>query len=132
MLSAKQRGIKYHFLSLWYDSTLGLNPGLPGHWRTLLMARHDDDDDDWMVSTRPLISTSSSPFFKKSFGEFNKSTKYNWYNRHVHIPEFFQFPSKVEVFILLLTFFQFYSLSFIVWSAGTAKSTILQALFFFC
>ena len=35
MLSAKQGGIKYHFLSLWYDSSLGLNPGLPGHWRTL-------------------------------------------------------------------------------------------------
>ena len=29
MLSVKQGGIKYHFLSLWYDSTW-LNPGLPG------------------------------------------------------------------------------------------------------
>ena len=30
MLSVKQGGIKYHFLSLWYDD-LGLNPGLQGH-----------------------------------------------------------------------------------------------------
>ena len=30
MLSVNQGGIKYHFLSLW-----GLNPDLPGHWRTL-------------------------------------------------------------------------------------------------
>ena len=28
MLSVKQGGIKYHFLSLWYDDP-GLNPGLP-------------------------------------------------------------------------------------------------------
>ena len=28
MLSVKQGGIKYHFLSLWYNN-LGLNPGLP-------------------------------------------------------------------------------------------------------
>ena len=32
MLSVKQGDIKYYFLSLWYD--LGLNPGLPDHWRT--------------------------------------------------------------------------------------------------
>ena len=35
MLSVKQGGIKYHFLSLWYDAILGLNPGLPCHWQTL-------------------------------------------------------------------------------------------------
>ena len=27
MLSVRQGGIKYHFLSIWYDG-LGLNPGL--------------------------------------------------------------------------------------------------------
>ena len=34
ILSVKQGGIKYHFLSLWYDD-LGLNPIPPDHWRTL-------------------------------------------------------------------------------------------------
>ena len=78
----------------------------------------------WMVSTYPPTSKSSSPFS----------------NPLVTIPKvpitigiivtcmfhsFFQFPSKVEVLILLFTFFQFYSVV-----AGTAKSTILQVLFF--
>ena len=35
MLSDKQGGIKYHFLSHWYDTTWRLNPGFPGHCRTL-------------------------------------------------------------------------------------------------
>ena len=34
MLGVKQGGIKYYFLSFWYDD-LGLNPGLLGYWRTL-------------------------------------------------------------------------------------------------
>ncbi len=49
------------------------------------------------------------------------STNPNWYNRHFHVPQFFQFSSKVEVLIL----------RYILWSTGTAKSTILQILFFF-
>ena len=61
----------------------------------------------WMVSTRPLTSKSSSPFS----------------NPLVTVPKvpitigiivtcmfhsFFQFPSKVEVLIILFTFLQFY------------------------
>ena len=57
-----------------------------------------------MVSTRPLISKSSSPF-----GDCTKSTNYNWYNCHFHVPQFLQFLSKVKVFILQFTFFQIYS-----------------------
>ena len=38
----------------------------------------------------------------------SKSTNYNWYNRHFYVPQFFQLPSLVEVFIFLFTFFQFY------------------------
>ena len=33
MLSVKPEGIKYHFLSLWYDSTWDWSPG---HWRTVI------------------------------------------------------------------------------------------------
>ena len=32
MLNVKQGGIKYHFLSLLYDSKLGLNHSLQAHW----------------------------------------------------------------------------------------------------
>ena len=34
ILNIKPGGIKYHFLSLWYDD-VGLNPGLLNHWQTL-------------------------------------------------------------------------------------------------
>ena len=53
-----------------------------------------------------------------------KSTNHNWYICHLHVPLFFQIPDKVEVLI-------FRSFSFILWSAGTAKSKILLVLFFF-
>ena len=70
----------------------------------------------WMVSTHPVISKSSSPC--------TKITNYNLYKRHFHVPQFFHFPSKVEVLILLFAFFQFYS----VVTARTAKCTIQQVL----
>ena len=78
----------------------------------------------WMVSTRPPTSKSSRPFN----------------NPLVTVPKapitidiivtflfhsFLLFPSKVQVLILFLL-----SFSFILWSPGTAKSTILQVLFF--
>ena len=56
-----------------------------------------------MVSTHPPTSKFSSPFSYST-----KSTNHNLYNCHLHVPYFFQFPSKVEVLILLFTFFQFY------------------------
>ena len=43
----------------------------------------------------------------QSFSNCTKST--NWYNRQFHVPQYFQFPCKVEVLIPLFTFFQFHS-----------------------
>ena len=74
----------------------------------------------------------SSSYFRvlqslyQSFRDCTKSTNYNCYNRHFHVPQFFQSPGKVPVHMLLFTSFQF----FIVVSL-TAKSTILQVFFFF-
>ena len=68
----------------------------------------------WMVSTRPVISKSSSLF----------NNPYNWCKCHFHVPQFFQIPSKVGVLILLLL-----SFNFTRWSAETTKSTILKVLF---
>ena len=62
----------------------------------------------WMVSTRPPTSKSSSPF-SNTLVTVPNATNYNWYNCHQHLPQFFQFSSKVEVLILLFTFFQLYS-----------------------
>ena len=78
----------------------------------------------WMVSTSPPTSTSSSPFS----------------NPFVTIPNA---PITISIIVTCmfhsffnslarsryLSFFS-YSFSFILWSAGTAKSTILQVFFF--
>ena len=76
----------------------------------------------WMVSTRLPTSNSSSPLSYCS-----KRTNYNWYNCHLQVPYFFQFPSKVEVLILLFTFFQFYS----VVSRDSKADNFANSLFFF-
>ena len=78
----------------------------------------------WMVPTRPVISKSSSPFN----------------NPLVTVPKA---PITIGIIVTFifhslfnslarwryLSFFS-HSFSFILWSAGTAKSTILQVLFF--
>ena len=56
-----------------------------------------------------------------------KSTNYNWYNCHLHVPQFCQFPSHFEVLILLITFFQFYS----VISRDSKVDNLAISLFFF-
>ena len=80
----------------------------------------------WMVSTRPPTSKSSSLF---SNPYCSKRTNYNWYYCHPHVPQFFQFPSKVEVLILLFTFFQFYSVVSRDCKVGYFASSLF---FFFC
>ena len=80
----------------------------------------------WMVSFRPPTSKSSSPFN----------------NLLVIVPKA---PIRIGTIVTFmvhsfynslarsryLSFFS-HSFRFILWSAGTAKSTILQILFFFC
>ena len=67
----------------------------------------------WPICSLDCLRSSS--YFQvpqsiyQSFGECTKCTNYNWYHRHFHVPQFFQFVSKVLEFILLFVFFQFYS-----------------------
>ena len=61
----------------------------------------------WMVSTRPPISKSSSPFSNPLVTVPKPITIGIIVTCMFH--SFFQFPSKVQVLILLFTFFQFYS-----------------------
>ena len=51
-----------------------------------------------MVSACFLISNSSY-LYVKSFGECSERTNYNWYHRHLHDPQLFQFPDKVLVLV---------------------------------
>ena len=62
----------------------------------------------WIVSTRPPTSNSSSPFNNHSV-TVPKAPITNGIIVAFMFQSFFQFPIKVEVLILLLTFFQFYS-----------------------
>ena len=47
----------------------------------------------WMVSTRPLLSKSYSPCTNPLVT--TERTNYNWYPRHLHLPQVFQFSGKV-------------------------------------
>ena len=79
----------------------------------------------WMVSTRPPTSKSSSPFSNPLVTDPNALitigiiVTYMFYS-------FFNSLARSRY----LSFFS-HSFSFILWSAGRAKSTILQVLFFF-
>ena len=80
------------------------------HWSILANLSHAVV---WIVSACPPISCTYSSL-KKAFGDRSERTNYNRYHCHFHDP------------LSLLCFFLFFTL----WSAGTAKSTILQVLIF--
>ena len=65
--------------------------------------------DVWMVSTRPPTSKSSSPFSNPLVTVLNAPVTIGIIVTCM-FHSFFQFPSEVEVLILLFTFFQFSSM----------------------
>ena len=77
----------------------------------------------WMVSTRPPTYKSSCPFSNPLVTVQNAPITIGIIVTCM-FHSFFQFPSKVEVPIIFS-----HSFSFILWSTGTMKSTILQLLF---
>ena len=80
----------------------------------------------WMVSTRPPTSKSSSAFSNPLVTLPNAPITIGIIVTFMfHI--FFQFPWKVEVLILLFTFFQFYS----VVSQDSKVDNLVFSLFFF-
>ena len=80
----------------------------------------------WMVSTRPPISKSSSPFSNPLVTVPNAPITIGI----IFTCMFHSFFSSLA----RSRYLSFFSLSFcfILWSTGTAKSTILHVLFFFC
>ena len=68
----------------------------------------------WVVSTRPLTFKSSSPFRNPLATVPNAPITIGIIVTFMFHRFFFQFPSKVDVLILLFTFFQFYSISIII------------------
>ena len=80
----------------------------------------------WMVSTRPSTSKSSSSFSNLLVTVPNPPITIGIIVTCM-FHSFFNFLARSRY----LSFFS-HSFSFILWSAGTAKSTILQVLSFFC
>ena len=80
----------------------------------------------WVVSTRPPTSKSYSPFDNPLF-TVTKSTNYNVHHCHLDVSPLFQSSSKVEVLILIFTFFQFYC----VVSRDSKVDNFANSLFFF-
>ena len=77
----------------------------------------------WIVSTRPHISKLSSSFINSLVTVSRVPITIGITITFMF--QFFLFPSKLVVFILF-----FFLFNFILWSAGTAKSTIWQVIFF--
>ena len=80
----------------------------------------------WMVSTRPPTSKSSSPFSNPLVTVPNAPITIGIIVTYM-FDSFFNSLARLRY----LSFFS-HSFSFILWSAGTAKSTILQVILFFC
>ena len=78
----------------------------------------------WMVSTRPSTSKSSSPFSNPFVTVPNAPITIS-----IIVTCMFHSFFNSQARSRYLSFF-LHSFSFILWSAGTAKSTILQVLFF--
>ena len=79
----------------------------------------------WMVSTRPPTSKSSRPFSNPFVTVPNAPITIG-----IIVTSMFHSFFNSLARSRYLSFFS-HSLSFILWSAGTSKSTILQFLFFF-
>ena len=80
----------------------------------------------WMVSTRPLTSKSSRPFNKPLVTAPKAPITIGKIVTFMFPSYFFQFSSKVDVLILLFTFFQNY---YVV--SRDSKVDNLQVVFFF-
>ena len=62
----------------------------------------------WFRWSPLVLLFPSPPVPVPIFCDCTKSTNYNWYHRHFHVPQFFTIL-KVQIFIFLFAFFQFYT-----------------------
>ena len=99
------------------------SPQVP--WTLLIILAVLNNAVVWMVSTRPPTSRSTSPF-SNPLATVPKAPIIIGIIVTCMFHSFFNSLARSRYFC----FFSHYS-SFILWSAGTVKSTILQILFFF-
>ena len=104
---------RWFLIGVWVTASLPKSPGPFSVFNNAVI---------WVVSTCPLISKSSSPC-TSIFGDCTKSTNYNWYHRHFHVPQIlggFSSLARSKYLSMFLLSFSF-----------TLRSTIRQVLFFF-
>ena len=110
--------VDYYFTP-WEFFTSALADGFPleFEWQPVSSGREDSTQySDWSKQCCSYDCLHRPRCFKllqslyQSFGDCTKITDYNWYNGHFHVPQFFvQFPRRVQIFIPLFPFLQFYS-----------------------
>ena len=110
---------RWSFTEVWVTASLLKSP------RTLLSILADlNNVVVWIVSTRPFISKSSSPFNNPSV-TVSRAPITIGTNVSFMFHRFFNSLARSRY----LSFFSF-SFSFTLWSAGTSKFIILYVLFF--
>ena len=63
----------------------------------------------------------TSPVSFQPFGDCSQCTNYNWYHRHLHVPQFFfKFSGKIQVLFIILL-----SLIVTLWPTGTLLLLLL-------
>ena len=88
----------WSFTELWVRTSLLKSPGLFSvFWPILMMQLLG-----WSLL---VLLFPSPPVPLIILGDSTKSTNYNRYNCRFHVRQFFQFPSKAQVLILLFSFF---------------------------
>ena len=110
---------RWFLTGTWVTASVLKSPELsPVFWPILIML---------LFRWSPLVFLFPSPLYQ-FFGDCTKSSNYNWYHCHFHVPHsFFQFPSKKEELIFLFVFFHFYS----VISQNSKINYLASSLFFF-
>ena len=83
------------FTGVWVTASLFKSPGLFSVFWPISIIQ--------LFQWSPLVLLFPSTLsLYHSFDDCTKSTNYNWYKSHFHIP---RYPSKVEILILLFTLF---------------------------
>ena len=114
------------YLNLWDKELLLLLLFTP--WNFFLSALADglSLEFEWQQVSSTLLSILSNLNNAVVWIDCIKSTNYNWCKHHFHVPQFFNSLARSRYLSLFSL-----SFNFTLWSAGSAKSTILQVLYLF-
>ena len=112
--------------SEFFTSVLADSLSLDFEWQQVSLSLRDSSQ--YSGRSQPCGSLDGLCCYFLLFpSDYTKRTNYNWYNRQFHVPQFFQFPSKIDVLIPLFTFTRFHSLV----APGHQNQQFYKSSFFF-